>query len=393
MKKSFYLILLLLASLSCRAQAIDFAAGSWKEALQVASKSGKQIFLYARAKSCRYCRQMEKEVFINPSVIDYYNTNFVNYKIDIEDAGPGAALAKQYGIVGFPTYLYLDKNGHKLHQSSAYKPGPDFIQDGKNASNPTTALFSLLNSYEQGETSPELLFNLANALSYYLVSDNPKEKITEQYLKTQSVQDIKTEKNLRFIFTNYLSFHSSATRYLLQNQEQFVNLFGRAEVDKRAQRIITQTAGIAGRANDLALLEELRKIATTSFADSLKLLSLAQIYYYGGSRDWSNYAKSTLAYGNTLGATDWQTLYETGAYLNYFSDDVASIKIGVELMSKVLSLHKSYEYLCLYSQLQKKAGNKSLALKAAQEALEVSQSEGEDGREAQELIAELAVRK
>jgi len=54
---------------------------------------------------------MEKEIFTNPQVINYYNSGFINYKIDIEDGGIGEALAKQYGIAGFPTYLYFDKNG------------------------------------------------------------------------------------------------------------------------------------------------------------------------------------------------------------------------------------------------------------------------------------------
>ncbi|MCF2447609.1 hypothetical protein L0657_26880 [Dyadobacter sp. CY345] len=83
-----------------------------------------------------------------------------------------------------------------------------------------------------------------------------------------------------------------------------------------AQRIITQTAVIAGMEDYLALLEELKEIVATSFADTSKLLSLPQLYFYGGKRDWSNYAKSTLQYGKTVGANDWQTMYETGTYLN-----------------------------------------------------------------------------
>jgi len=389
MRKTFSLLLLLLASLLCRAQAINFAPTSWDDARQMAEESGKQIFLYARTNSCRYCRQLEKEVFTNPNVIEYYNTHFINYKIDIDDKGPGQALSKQYGIVGFPTYLYFDKNGNKLHQSSSFKQADALIQDGKNASDSSTALFPMLARYEKGETSPELLFNLSNALSYYRVEDNPQEQITDQYLRTQSIKDLESEKNLRFIFSSYLAFHSAATRYLLQNQEKFVILFSKAEVAKRAQRIITQTASAAGQANDLVLLNELKQIAITSFANSNRIVSLAQIYFYSGQRDWSKYAQSTLAYGNSLGATDWQTLYETGAYLNYFANDPETVKIGVQLMNKVLKLHKNYEHLCIYSQLQKKAGDKAWALKAAREALEVAKSEGETGSEAQALIAEL----
>ncbi|SEI54413.1 Thioredoxin-related protein [Dyadobacter sp. SG02] len=389
MKKPLYLILLIFCATICRAQSIAFTTTSWDEAVQNAGKSGKQIFVYAQTKSCRFCRQMEKEVFTDKNVVDYYNANFINYKIDIEDGGAGEALSKQHGIVGFPTYLYFDKKGEKLHQSSGFKPADDFIRDGRNASDPHTALFSMLATYNGGEKSPELLFNLSKALKYYMVDNNPKEKVTDEYLSTQPANALGSEKNLRFIFETDLDFKSTATQYLLQNQEKFIPLFGKPEVEKRAQRIMTGTAGIAGRQNDLILMSGLRKVAAGNFADSIKMLSLVQIYFYGGREDWLNYAKSTLKYGNTIGAADWQTMYETGAYLNYFAKDRETLSIGAEIMSKVVNLNRTYDHLRIYAQLQKKAGNKELALKAAEAALQISNEKGESGDEARELIEEL----
>ncbi len=390
MKRTLYLLLLILGAPVCRAQGIDFVTTSWEEVLQNAEKNGKQIFLYVRATSCRYCRQMEKEVFPDAEVTGYYNGNFISYKIDVEDGGAGEALAKKYGITGFPTYLFLNKNGQKLHQSSGAKPAADFIRDGRNASDPNTALFPMLARYEQGEKSPELLFNLSNALSYYRVDANPKEKVTEEYLATQTADELGSERNLRFIFAADLGFKSPATLYLLQNQQKFADLFGKADVERTTQRIMTRTANMAGRTNDLVLMSELRKVAVDHFADSVKTLSLLQIYFYGGRRDWLNYGRSTLKYGNTIGATDWQTMYETGIYLKTFAKDPEALKTGVEIMAKVLNLNKNYEHLCIYAQLQKKLGNNEPALKAAEEALKISKDQGEDGSDARELITELA---
>lgn len=389
MKKILCCILLLFGSSVCRAQGIDFVTTSWEETLQNAEKSGKQVFLYVRATSCRYCRQMEKEVFINQEVIDYYNGDFISYKIDVEDGGAGEALAKQYGIEGFPTYLFLSKNGQKLHQSSGAKPAADFIRDGRNASDPNTALFPMLARYEQGGRSPELLFNLSNALSHYMVDANPREKVIEEYLATQSADELGSERNLRFIFAADLGFKSPATQYLLQNQQKLADLFGKAEAERAAQRIMTRTANMAGRTNDLVLMSELRKVAVDHFADSIKTLSLLQIYFYGGRRDWLNYGRSTLQYGSTVGATDWQTLYETGIYLKTFAKDPEALKTGVEIMARVLEMNKNYEHLCIYAQLQKKLGNKEPALKAAGEALTIATDQGKDGSDARELINEL----
>ncbi|MBE9462159.1 thioredoxin family protein [Dyadobacter subterraneus] len=397
MKRVFYTIILIFSVFVSYAQpkaGINFTEDSWDETLQNAQRSGKQIFLYAQTKSCRFCRQMEREVFTDPKVIDFYNTNFISFKIDIEEEGIGQALSKQYGIMGFPTYVYFDKEGKRSHQTGAFKPSVDFIQDGKNASDPATALFPLLSKYELGERSPQMLLNLSNALSYYMVKDSPKEKVVAQYLGTQSAEELESEKNLKFIFANSTNFKTPASQYFLKSQEKFIPIFGKADVDKRGQRIITQAAFTAGRENNLALLNELKNTAATSFTDTSKLLSLTRIYFYGGKQDWQSYAKATLQYGKTAGANDWQTMYETGAYLKHFAKDKETLKIGVQIMDKVLQLHKNYEHLCIYSTLQNRVGNKDLALKAAKEAVTVARAEGEDGSEALELIAELkAVKK
>jgi len=384
-----FLIFSVLISHAKTKTGIDFSASSWDEAMADAKKNGKQIFLYAHTKSCRFCRQMEKEVFTDPKVVDFYNANFIAFKIDLEDEGAGQLLSKQYGIMGFPTYLYFDKEGRKSHQSAGFKPADDFIQDGKNASDPNAALFILLSRYEAGEKSAQLLLNLSNALAYYMVKDNPKEKIGKQYLDTQSARELESEKNLRFIFKNLLDFKSTTSQYFLRSQGKFVLLYGKADVDKMAQRIITQTASMAGREDNLALFEEVKETITTSFSDTSKLLPLTQIYFYGGKRDWPNYAKSTLQYGKTVGANDWQTMYETGAYLKHFAEDKATLETGIQIMERVLQLHKNYEHLCIYARLHNKAGNKDLALTAAKEAVKISKVEGEDSSEANELIAEL----
>ena len=107
--RKFLLIVLLLFTVSvCQAQiksGINFSGSSWKEVLFQAEKEGKYVFLYAYTPSCQFCRQMEKEVFTNQEVINFYNSRFINYKINIEDGANGEALSKEFGIAAYPTYI------------------------------------------------------------------------------------------------------------------------------------------------------------------------------------------------------------------------------------------------------------------------------------------------
>lgn len=40
---------------------------------------------------------------------------------------PGAKLAKQFGVMGFPTLFIIDKDGNIIHEASGYEDG---MEDG-----------------------------------------------------------------------------------------------------------------------------------------------------------------------------------------------------------------------------------------------------------------------
>lgn len=368
---------------------IDFVDSSWEEALLLAKKDKKAIFLYAFTPSCRYCRQMEKEVFTNLEVAKLYNSRFINYKINIDDGAEGEALAKEYAIVGFPTYVFFSQNGELLHQSASAKPASEFILDAKDAFNPQKALFTLKRRYDSGEKSPSLLFNYSSALSSYMHADSPEEQVVKEYLDTQSAKQLQSEKNLRYIFEKHLSFNSPATQYFLKHQSRFTQINEEEEVNRKAQRIITRTATLAGRVNDTKLLEEIEQTIKANFANTNKVSSLAKIYYYQGQKEWLKYAQATMNYADKYADDDIGTLVETATYLKHFSKEKQPMEIGAKIMEKVISTERNYTNLLLYAHLLQKAGKADLALDAAREAIKVAKATGEDNGGATKLISEL----
>ncbi|MEO6283528.1 MAG: thioredoxin fold domain-containing protein [Dyadobacter sp.] len=386
---SILLVFTFLAGQAQEKQGIDFQDISWKEVRQKASRENKYVFLYAYTKSCRFCRQMEKETFPKPEVIDYYNSGFVSYKINIEDGAGGQALSEQYGIVGFPTYMYFDNAGKRVHQSSGMKPADGFIMDGKNAHNPETALFTLKEKYDGGDRSAAFLYNYSTALDFYADASNPQEKVAGEYLATQSASELESEKNLRFIFTKYLAYQSPTTQYFLQNHEKFTTIFSADEVESRAVGILTQTANRAGGAKDTILLKDVKNMITREFEGNARFSLLTDIHFYGGRRDWIQYARATKKYSDELAGNDWRTLHDTAVYLKHFAKEKEALVIGIQLMEKVIMTERSYENLFLLAQLQRKTGKNTLALNSAKEAVKVASQSGDDSGEATEFIAEV----
>jgi len=392
MKINLLLIILFTITLMCEAQqskSIDFSNTSWSQTIQKAKTENKAIFLYAYTPSCRWCKQMEKEVFNDKEVAEYYNSNFVSYKINIDDGAEGEALANKLAIVAFPTYLYFDKDVMQVHQSGSAKPAEDFIIDGKNAFDSEKAIFSLKRRYDSGDRSPELLYNYSNALGSYHQADNPEEKVVREYLETLSGNQIESEKNLKYIFSKYFSFHSPTTQYFIQNQIKFTNIFPKDEVSHKAEKIITRTAAIAGREDDLQLFKEVEQAIADNFTDTSRLYSLAKIYFYQGQKEWVNYADATLKYCKNQGVEDSRTMNETAMYLEYFAKDMQALELGNQIMERLIEIDKSYENLILYAKLQYKVGKDIMAIETAKEAIIVAHNSGEESSEAANLVTKI----
>ncbi|MFC3196660.1 thioredoxin family protein [Parapedobacter deserti] len=113
-------------------RSIIFADGSWAAVLQQAKTSGKLIFLDAQTEWCRPCRMMERDVFTLDRVADFYNGQFINISMDMEK-GDGPELVKQYGIMAYPTYLFIDGDGNVVHQDGGFMEADRFIAVGQKA--------------------------------------------------------------------------------------------------------------------------------------------------------------------------------------------------------------------------------------------------------------------
>lgn len=83
-----------------------------KEALEIAKKEGKLLFIDCSTSTCGPCRMMRKSVFTKKKCSDYINSNFIPLHINM-DEGEGIEIAKKYNVGIYPTYLFLNSDGTK----------------------------------------------------------------------------------------------------------------------------------------------------------------------------------------------------------------------------------------------------------------------------------------
>src|SRR5206468_570306 len=71
-------------------------------------------------------------IFPMPGVGKFYNSNFVCYRLNAEK-GEGPGIAKAFGVVAYPTWLYLDPKGVLRSKRTDYMPAGEFIAAAKSA--------------------------------------------------------------------------------------------------------------------------------------------------------------------------------------------------------------------------------------------------------------------
>jgi thioredoxin-related protein len=214
------ILLLLFFPYISYSQGISFFEGSFESLKKEAAKQNKFIFIDCYTTWCGPCKWLAKNVFTNKEVGNFYNQNFINYSLDMEK-GEGKDLQKQFGISAYPTLLFIDSKGNIQHRYVGACDTSTFIGVGKQALDTINNFGSLLRKYQNGNREPEFLAKYAMVCASVYYPYN-----IEEYFKTQNDTQLFSEINVRLMETYRPSVLSREFKYVMQNIERFIELYG-----------------------------------------------------------------------------------------------------------------------------------------------------------------------
>ena len=172
-------------------QGVKFESGTWKEILTKAKTENKTIFVDVYTKWCGPCKHVSETVFPQEKLGEYYNSRFINFKIDAESPA-GKEFVKTYPVTGYPTFFFIDGNGKVIHKIVGAKDVDGFISEAKMITMYARhgGIDNMMAAIKNGTADKELLYD-------YYISANKKSKpeALNLYLKALLTEELIDENN------------------------------------------------------------------------------------------------------------------------------------------------------------------------------------------------------
>lgn len=115
---------------SVNQEGIQFVDDTWDEALALAKKEHKLIFLDVYATWCGPCKVLKSKTFPDKEAGQYFNENFINVTFDGEK-GDGIKVAHQLNVRAYPSLFMLNADGIPIVYYAGYLKPDELIQLGK----------------------------------------------------------------------------------------------------------------------------------------------------------------------------------------------------------------------------------------------------------------------
>lgn len=369
------------------AQGIKFEDSNFAAILAKAKKENKLVFVDAYASWCGPCKLMVKNIFPLQSVGDYYNSHFINAKIDMEK-GEGVGLAKKYNVKAFPTYLFIDGNGEEVHRTLGYVEEKDFIQFAKDAGDPNKRLSALKQQFENGEKDPEFLKNLAG-LTLYTDAEFTG-KVLDRYFTGKSSLD---QEDVQMLLAGIQSTESPLYKIFQDKKADIIKILPEDKYkmfDKNFKftTIVKKSYNADSKTwNDSYFLTEAQKFLSKEEAE--KTLKRAKASRALKNKDIPTYEKLSLELYKDYSAANSDEL--NAVAWNFFENvnNKASLEKAAAWAEESVKKQPSYANTDTLANLYNKIGDKKNAKIWAEKAIELAKSAGEDFSETEKILKTL----
>lgn len=386
MKKLIFVLLLIPVMCFAQEGATVFEHGlSWTQIKEKAKKENKYIFVDCFTTWCGPCKYMTNTIFPQPKVGDFFNSNFVNAKIQMDKTKSdneevkswyteAARFEKEYKIQAYPTFLIFDPNGELVHRIVGGGEADQFIARAKEGLNPETQFYSLLKNFESNPNDVSIAKNLAKAAESAYDQENLK-KAQTSIINALKEEELFQKENLTMLVKSASSSDSKAYQLILNNKAKVDEILGTGTANKTLATVLMSEEVIPKikQNQDLDINMLQNELAQSHpDIDMTDMFVRFKPQFYFSKKDWPAFKEAVegfLAKNEVvplqLNSFAW-TIFEN-------CDDNACIEAALAWSKRSLEGDKeNAAFLDTYANLLYKKGDKNNAILTQQKAVAVA---------------------
>ncbi|MDQ3046555.1 MAG: thioredoxin domain-containing protein [Bacteroidota bacterium] len=368
-------------------RSIEFDHSEWKTLLAKAKKENKLIFVDCYTTWCGPCKFMAKTVFTNDTVADFYNTNFVNAKIDMEK-GEGLKLAKQYGIKAYPTMLYVNGDGEQIHRTCGSSYAQDFIAAGKDAMDPEKQMASYARKFKKGSADASL------AYTYFGLLDNACQKYEselENYFFKQKETEYTSRGSWNLIKTYVNTYDSKIYQHLEKNKAAYAALYSVDSVEDKINTVYKIRLNTAMFDKDKQVYADLKaKYKLLGNKETEKVLAFSDLNMLFQEKNWTAFAPAMNEYMKKYNDLDAGRINRYAWSVYEEVNDPVILENAAVWIKRAIELQNIYSFNDTYAWILFKLGKKEEARMIAEKAIALAKQNNEDHTETDELLKKIA---
>ena len=367
MKYLFSLLLIFGFTISY-AQGIEFFKGSWEEALVKADQEDKLIFVDAYAKWCGPCKRMAKNVFTQAAVGEYFNSNFINMKLDMEEA-ESDEFKKSFKVSAYPTLFFIDGKENLVKRAVGGKSVQLLLQLGKDVIKSYDRSGDYAEKYESGDRSYDLVLAYVKALNK---ADKPSQKIANDFIRENP--SLSNNELSTLLYESLVAADSRIFDLFVENRSQIEALYSKEKVDEKIEAACWSTVYNAVEFEVDMLLEEAKSKCKEYLPIKSKSFDLESDYeYYKGVENMPKMSEAALTMAKKLHKKNPELLHHISEeLLTYANEDVETLITAEKLAKMTVDRDKSnQDYLLSYAKILHTNKKNKEALKYAKKSLDL----------------------
>ena len=386
MKKILLLAgLLLTLHFAQAADEIQFEENAWAEVLAKAATQKKLVFVDAYTTWCGPCKLMARTVFVDPTVAEFFNSHFINAKIDMEH-GEGPDLAKKYQVNAYPTLLFVDADGALVHAAVGARSAADLLSLANDVLNGNfNSLPKMQQRFEAGDHDRKFLKEYILTLAEANQDFQAPIGIYKEGMKGEALLEDDNWEVFKAIFRRS---DTEYAKYFMAHRPAFEAKFGKKAVDQKALDFYNSRIYEATQSEDkdLAYKSVRQELSGSGIERADSIVLFLDALWASMQEDWQNYPKAAKKYAKVVSAQDAGTYNDIAWTLYEHADGKSQLRFALECAEKSVAVAPEYANLDTKAMVLMKLGQTDEAIQVAQMAIARAKESGEDYEATQKAL-------